>query len=235
VREELQLLKELQDLDKERQTLEGQRQQYVTEQEQLQSDLSRVQEMVDSLAADIAILQGQRKELAGSFGHEQENISRSEERLPLIKTQKEYVALLKEVDTAKKLSKELQDQIDVKDQELAALNSDKEEKDAELSALNENVEARNSELAGDLGKIDGSLGKMGTKRDGLLEKLPKALRKRYDLLLARRGGIAIVEASNGACMGCHMHLPPQLYNSLFVASEVQSCPHCNRLLFVEQG
>jgi hypothetical protein len=29
-----------------------------------------------------------------------------------------------------------------------------------------------------------------------------------------------------------MHLPPQLFNSLFVVKEIQACPHCNRLLFV---
>jgi predicted nucleic acid-binding Zn-ribbon protein len=33
-----------------------------------------------------------------------------------------------------------------------------------------------------------------------------------------------------------MHLPPQLFNRLYVAKEVQNCPHCNRLLYLaEQG
>ena len=60
------------------------------------------------------------------------------------------------------------------------------------------------------------------------------LRKRYQLLLDRRGGVAVVEARNGACLGCNMHLPPQLFNSLYLAKEVQTCPHCNRLLYVEK-
>jgi predicted nucleic acid-binding Zn-ribbon protein len=66
----------------------------------------------------------------------------------------------------------------------------------------------------------------------LLNQLPVTLRKRYLLLMERRGGVAVVEARNGACLGCHMHLPPQMYNSLFTLQEVQSCPHCSRLLFV---
>jgi hypothetical protein len=66
----------------------------------------------------------------------------------------------------------------------------------------------------------------------LLKDLPVQLRKRYQLLFDRRGGMAVVEARNGACLGCNMHLPPQLFNSLFQTQEIQSCPHCNRLLFV---
>ena len=62
--------------------------------------------------------------------------------------------------------------------------------------------------------------------------VPKALRKRYKLLMSRRAGVAVVEARDGACTGCHMHLPPQMYNSLFVVQEIQTCPHCSRLLFV---
>jgi len=31
-----------------------------------------------------------------------------------------------------------------------------------------------------------------------------------------------------------MQLPPQQFNSLYTASEVQSCPQCNRLLFIAE-
>jgi uncharacterized protein len=52
--------------------------------------------------------------------------------------------------------------------------------------------------------------------------------------MERRAGVAIVEARNGTCLGCNMQLPPQMFNSLFRTQEIQSCPHCNRLLFVEK-
>lgn len=234
MQEEMQLLQELQALDVERHALEQQRGKYVAELEELQSGLNRVQEMVDSLAGEMAELQAERLELAKALTQEQENVKRSESRLPQIKTQKEYVAVLKEVDTAKKLAKELQDQIDAKDQSLGTLGSDKEEKETELQGLDEQASARRSEVDASKSEIEGSLEQMKSQRDGLLKQLPTPLRKRYELLLARRAGLAVVEAKNGACMGCHMHLPPQLYNSLFVATEVQACPHCNRLLFVAE-
>lgn len=233
MQEKLQLLKELQALDRDRHTLLEQRQKFLGEQDLLQGELDRVQVMVDSLTTEMNGLNEQRSELAEALSIEEGNIARSEERLPQIKTQKEYVAVLKEVDMAKKLVKELTEQIGEKDTELAALDADKQEKDEELAGLSEAAEAKRGEIDTELAELDGRLEGMGSQREELLEQLPVSLRKRYQLLLERRNGLAVVEAKGGACLGCHMHLPPQQFNSLYVAKDVQSCPHCNRLLFIE--
>lgn len=232
MQEKLQLLKELQALDVNRQSLLEQRQKFLDEQDVLQAEVDRIQGMVDSLAEEMDGLNEERRELAQALAIEEENVERSESRLPQIKTQKEYVAVLKEIDTAKKLLKELGDKIAEKDKSLAGLGEEKQEKDAELTELNQQVEARRAELGAQLAEVDGGLETMTGEREDLLGKLPKGLRKRYDLLLDRRGGVAVVEAKEGACLGCNMQLPPQQFNSLYTADEVQSCPHCNRLLFI---
>lgn len=232
MQEKLQLLKELQALDVNRQSLLEQRQKFLDEQDVLQAEVDRIQGMVDSLAEEMDGLNEERRELAQALAIEEENVERSESRLPQIKTQKEYVAVLKEIDTAKKLLKELGDKIAEKDKSLAGLGEEKQEKDAELAELNQQVEARRAELGAQLAEVDGGLETMTGEREDLLGKLPKGLRKRYDLLLDRRGGVAVVEAKEGACLGCNMQLPPQQFNSLYTADEVQSCPHCNRLLFI---
>ena len=149
-----------------------------------------------------------------------------------IKTQKEYIAVLKEVDTAKKLAKELQDQIDAKNETLTSLSVEKTEKDEEFAKAKEQTGERCAEIDASLVSVVEKLDEMERQRKGLLADLPTRLRKRYELLMSRRGGVAVVEARSGACLGCHMHLPPQLFNSLYVVKEIQACPHCNRLLFV---
>ena len=237
VPEQLQVLKALQALDRERRELLLQRQQLDEEQGKLQCAVDRIQEMVDSLAAAIAACQDERRELLGRLEHERGLAARAEARLPQIKTQREYLAVLKEVDAAKKQIKELNDLVAAKDRELDALNADKGEKDAELATLSEQTAARQAELAANVAGLDMGLADHGRQREELTGRLPVALRKRYDMLLERRNGLAVVEARDGACLGCHMHLPPQLFNRLYVAKEVQSCPHCSRMLYlaVEQG
>ncbi len=232
MQKQLQLLRDLQELDTEKKVVENERQAGLNEQQTLKSELDRLQGMVDSLAGEISVLEAEKAELVNSMALEQENVERSEGRLPQIKTQKEYVAVLKEVDTANKLAKDLQANIDAKNEILASLSTDKEEKDGELATNTEQADARCAEIDASLVAVNKQLAGQTRQREALLEELPKAMRKRYELLMARRAGVAVVEARGGACTGCHMHLPPQMFNSLFVVNEVQSCPHCNRLLFV---
>ncbi len=234
MQKQLQLLRDLQELDTEKRAIEAQRQTGLDEQQNLRAALDRLQEMVDSLAEEIAVLESDKRELVTARTLEQENIARSEGRLPQIKTQKEYVAVLKEVDTAKKLAKELQDKIDAKNEALSSLQADKAEKDEELAQATGQADARAAEIDQSMASVNEQLDGMEQQRKTLLSELPIRLRKRYELLMSRREGVAVVEASNGACLGCHMHLPPQLFNSLFVAQEIQSCPHCNRLLYVTE-
>jgi len=232
VQKQLQLLRDLQELDTEKKVIEVERQTGLDEQQVLNAELERLQEMVDSLADEMGALEIEKTELVNAMALEQKNIERSEGRLPQIKTQKEYIAVLKEVDTAKKLAKELQDQIDAKDEALASLRAEKAEKDDEFAQANEQANGRCAEIDASLVSVIEQLDEMERQRKALLQELPTKLRKRYELLMSRRGGVAVVEARGGACLGCHMHLPPQLFNSLFVVKEIQTCPHCNRLLFV---
>ena len=232
MQEQMELLKELQEIDQELNKVGQSRKELETERSALNADVERVQGMVDSLAADGEALREQRRELTQALVLEQENVKKAESRLPTIKTQKEYVAVLKEIDTAKKMNKDIEDKIRAKDGEIEVLSREQEEKEAELASLKEKVDSRQEEIAAVLAEYAQTEEEKGSQRDPLLKGLPAPLRKRYQLLFERRGGMAVVEARNGACLGCNMHLPPQLFNSLFQTQEIQSCPHCNRLLFV---
>ena len=232
MQKQLQLLRDLQELDTQKKNVENERQAGLKEQQVLKAELDRLQQMVDSLTDEISVIEDEKSELVKAIALEQQNIERSEGRLPQIKTQKEYVAVLKEVDTAKKLAKELQAKIDSKNSVLSSLASDKAEKDQELAERAAQNDARCAAIDESLVAVNEKLAAMDRQREILMGDLPTNLRKRYDLLMSRRAGVAVVEASGGACLGCHMHLPPQMFNSLFIVNEIQSCPHCHRLLYV---
>ncbi len=233
MQEKIELLKELQGIDQELIRTRRNRRALEKEEKTLSEEVSRVQGMVDSLAADLEGLNEENQEITRALSLEEDNIGKAEGRLPAIKTQKEYVAVLKEIDTAKKLNKELQDKILQKEVEIETLARDKKEKEEELAEVRARIESRMSEIHEKFREYDEILSGRGAKRDEHLSKLPTPQRKRYQLLVERREGVAVVEARNGTCLGCNMHLPPQLFNSLFTMKEIQSCPHCNRLLFVE--
>ena len=232
MQEQMELLRELQGLDQELLHVRQNRQKLEAELTALGADQERVQTMVDSLSADLDRLQAARRELVQALAQEQENVKKAEGRLPTIKTQKEYVAVLKEIDTAKKMNKDIHDRIQSKDGEIEGMGRELTEKHAELAGISEKVAVRRAEIEANLNAFDQNLGEQAEHRDSLLKQVPLPVQKRYQMLIERRAGVAVVEARRGTCLGCNMHLPPQLFNSLFTSNEIQTCPHCNRMLFV---
>lgn len=232
VEDQMILLKELQGLDQKLNSIGQDQRKLETEREGIDAEVVRVRDMVTSLEASISELDEQRGQLRQALEQEQANIEKSEGRLPEIKTQKEYLAVLKEIDTAKKLNKDLTDQIEAKNTEIAALNEESAEKQQSLVEMEAQIANRCGEIEEALKSFEQTRQSLVKQRDNQIKPLPKNLQRRYQLLMERRAGIAVVEARNGACLGCNMHLPPQLFNSLFVAQEIKTCPHCSRLLFV---
>lgn len=234
MQETLKILRELQGLDRELNEKRQSRQKLAGEQAEITSELSRVQEMVDILQANVAVLDAQRRDLSQDLVIEEGNIAKAEGRLPTIKTQREYVAVLKEVDTAKKMNKDIQDKIAALDAQMESLNNESQEKEEELAQIQSQVQERQKEIATALAEADKLLGEGDGRRDGFLDQVPTALRKRYEMLLDKRAGVAVVEARQETCCGCNMNLPPQLFNRLYTSTEILTCPHCNRMLYLNQ-
>jgi len=233
VHEKMNLLRELQEIDQEVAAIEATRQGYQDELAVFDAEQSRIQGMVDELAAELAELRQIEAQLQQELLKEQDNIIKVEARLPEIKTQKEYVAVLKEIDLAKKANKDIEDQVLTKQQEIETLEADQQEKHQELAAASEKADARRAELDKLLDASDKGLQTKQGVRSKVAGDVPTGLLRKYQALFKRRAGLAVAMARNGACLGCNMQLPPQQFNSLFQQTELQSCPHCNRLLYVE--
>ncbi len=232
--EKMNLLKELQEIDQEISSIEATHKGYQTELSGFDTETGRVQAMLDELNEELEALKQDEAQLQQALLKERDNIKKVEGRLPEIQTQKEYVAVLKEIDMAKKANKELDEQLQAKLQEIATLEQDQQEKQTELSAIAEKADARGAELGELLAESEKALKQRKETRKSVAEDVPAPLLRKYQTLFKRRAGLALALARNGACLGCNMQLPPQQFNSLLRVTELQTCPHCNRLLYVEQ-
>ena len=233
--EKMNLLRELQEVDQELTELATVRSSHESELRALSAEQGRVQAMVDELNAQLDDLQKEDALLQQELLGEKDQISKVEARLPEIQTQKEYVAVLKEIDMAKKASLDTQAKISEKENQLTELMADLEEKQTELDAVSEKNAARQTEVAKILTESDETCAARKSTRDSLAKDLPNSLLSKYQRIFTRRNGLAVARVLDGACLGCNMQLPPQQYNRLHMGKELQSCPHCNRLLFMDQA
>ena len=107
----MNLLKELQEIDQEISAIEVTCKGYKAELAVFDADADRVQAMLDELNEELTALQQEETQLTQEMLKERDNVVKVESRLPEIQTQKEYVAVLKEIDMAKKANKDLEDKL----------------------------------------------------------------------------------------------------------------------------
>jgi predicted nucleic acid-binding Zn-ribbon protein len=179
-------------------------------------------------------LEKDKVELEASHAAELENIHRSETNMKEIKTNKEYQAVGREIAAARKQVAELEEQVLQKITQLDELNNEIAASQSSLAELEQNTEQRRSDKQGEIDRVLLDIGADSQRREVITKELPANLMKRYDSLRIQRRGQAIAIARDGFCQGCNMHLPPQLYNSLFKCEELITCPHCQRMLILKQ-
>ncbi len=90
-----------------------------------------------------------------------------------------------------------------------------------------------SETAERVQKLRQDLATDRDARDVMAAQVEGGLRKKYELILSRRFGLAVVEVDDtGCCVGCHVQIPPQTLIEVRKTGAVRVCPMCQRLLFI---
>ncbi len=234
MRNSLKSLYQLQEIDLRIDGLDSEKAQLLNEAQALEAKLAEAREKIAARREEARTLEEEKGALEANLKAEGENITRSEAHLKEIKTQKEYQAVSKEISTAKKLIAELEDQILQKINAIEEINVDVTKKEADLSELEGNVATQKGEVEAKVQSLDSGIAVDAATREQTVKGLPASVMKRYSRLRDQRRGVAVVEAREGNCMGCNMHLPPQLYNTLFRADDVITCPHCQRILIMKQ-
>jgi hypothetical protein len=156
----------------------------------------------------------------------------ADSRIKKIKTNKEFLALQREIDIAKKRKSDLEDQILQLMEKIESRSKERDrisktfEKDREvLDDKKEAILKKQKELMAIVEKLKGQL-------DVLRVKVDRALLTRYDRIKEKRNGLVVVECVDGVCMGCHIHIQPQLFNDLVRGDKMISCPACQRILYI---
>lgn len=230
----LEMLEQMQEIDLQLDSLKNTQSGLHNEINGIEKELDLAREEVAGLKERVSQLELEKGELEGSLSAEQENINRSETHMKEIKTNKEFQAIGREITAAKKQTTELEEQILQKIELIEGLNSEIAGKSANLDELEQNATERRQGKLTEIDAIQADIDGDKTRRDEITKTLPASLLKRYNNLRQQRRGQAVAFARDGYCLGCNMHLPPQLYNSLFRGDEMISCPHCQRILILKQ-
>ncbi len=233
MKKRLELLEQLQEIDLLVDVMKSSQNSLQDEMNDIAKSLDDAREGLAALNTRVAELVKEKETLEACNVTEQENIKRSETNMKEIKTNKEYQAVGREIAAARKQVAELEEQILQKITLIDELNGEIATAAASLEEQEQNCEQRRSEKQVEIDKVQQDIDTDDAKREAIRKELPSNLLKRYDTLRQQRRGQALAIAREGFCQGCNMHLPPQLYNSLFKADDILTCPHCQRVLILK--
>ena len=162
-------------------------------------------------------------------------IKRSQERLNSIKNNREYQALLKEIEELKRTNAATEElMIDC----LNLIDDTEKKTAAEHEALQlvqndilqeQQVVSVETENAGKrLKELDQERPKMSCKIEADVLKLFQKVQSQ------QVRGNAVVPVQDAVCHGCYVNIPPQMYNELQRCDKLRMCPNCQRIIYWKQ-
>jgi len=178
-------------------------------------------------------LKKDRREKEREIEEEREKVERAKAKLMSIKTNKEYYAMLKEIEGTKRANTARED-------ELLAILARYEEAEKRLAGFTAEVDEvsgkyreRMVDVEAKMAGFDKDIAVLEAKKAEVARRLDAGLARRFEMIFDRRDGLAIVAARNQSCTGCHMNLSPQLFNLLQRDDRIHTCPNCNRILYYD--
>ncbi len=160
-----------------------------------------------------------------------DRIIKSNEKLRMVKTNKEYNLFLREVDDNKKrkdvLETELLEHLDEREEKAKIV----QEGEKEFNLLKDKINTEQKDI--DKRSIDDRelLDEYLAKQKEIGKTLESSLMNRFAKISKMNNGSAVVSVENEVCMGCFMNIPPQLYIEVQRGDSLISCPQCSRILY----
>ncbi len=198
--------------------------------EALKAQLSDAKKGVEAAKETVKKVLAEKNALEGDLESRIQNMRKYEAQSSQVKTNEEYRALLKEVESIKQGNKGLEDKI------LDAMEKAEEAKAAQSKseqALREEekkVAVREQEIQKEAEGIRSLLDGLLKEREELAAHVKPDLRERYELIFENKHDYAIVTIEHGACGGCHMAITPQVMNEVKRGHDLVICENCARVL-----
>jgi predicted nucleic acid-binding Zn-ribbon protein len=233
LKENLLLLIKLQECDSQLVKLSAKKKKLPENIDKLDKEFSSFKEGIEKNKKKYDELKSRHMESENKVKKLNEGVVKTKTRLLEVKNNKEYQAMLKEIEIAESSRGDIETEIISILEELDKL-SVLVKKDEETLKQNRNkYEQERKIIEDDLNSIDADAVDWEKKRIDLQKNVSDDLLARYEKIRNRNKGVGVISVCKAVCNGCHMNIPPQLYNELQKSNELLSCPNCNRIMYFQ--
>ena len=220
LQDQLKTLSNLQAVDLRIQQIKRDSEQFPVQIEELKKGAEDEKQKLEQKEAKLKQLNTQRRDLERELEDMERKVVHEKDKLMSVKTNKEYHAVLKEIDSLKLESEE-------REYRILTLMEEIEEYEKEVARSRDRYNEFDKKSQEAIGKLSGSvegfelgLSEQEIIRTELASGLEVELMKRYMVIQIHHPGSAVAKVSRGVCMGCNTRIPPQLYNMIIANEDI---------------
>jgi len=159
-------------------------------------------------------------------------IAKIEEKRRSVKTNKEYQSLIKEEEQLRTRKAQIEDEMLECMSEMEGLSEKIKTQEEEFRQVDEQVTSDKEAVAKEASESELRINDLSREVASVEAELtPELLQAFARVKKMSSDGKALAPVRNSICLGCHMNIPPQMYNELQRFDSLKLCPFCNRILY----
>lgn len=232
--EQVRWLVELQRSDTRLMELRRLRTELPLELERIAGEIQRQRAQLQEARDQLEELKLRRRKKERDLEVEVEKVKKSQSRLYAAKTNKEYQALLKEIESVKDNIGKLEEEILLLMEKTDATVADLHAREEAFREAEKALSVQRDSIAAELGGLESQELQLQEQREEAAAHIDENWMAVYAKVAKRYGGLAVVRVDGGTCHGCFLSIPPQLYNEILKNARVVQCPFCSRFVYHEQ-
>jgi hypothetical protein len=200
---------------------------------------------IDALKAEMEVAAAERRAADGEVQEHQQKLRTYQSQISQVRNQREYGALLHEIDASKQRIKELEDlglaaieRQDVAQRAVDELDVSFRELDEKYGVELAKWEAEKPAVADQVAELDGLIAT-------LRGRLPHDITQLFDRIQERYGGRALSEVLGvervgklpqiWSCSTCHYRVRPQAVVEIINTAKIVTCDSCKRILYMPEA
>ncbi len=196
----------------------------------------------EEVGAQLGQAEGRKRALEDEIGDLNEQIRKYQAQLVLVKTNREYSALLNEIDGVKREIRSREDELLSIEEALGAARQESLEFEKSFPQELGNYETEMTGWRAEQKVLDEEIRTAEERAEELRKAIDKKLLATFDRIAKSRAGIGIARVllvttpgtstnQTAACAVCHVRLRPQLLADLRLSRDTIYCESCKRLLY----
>jgi predicted nucleic acid-binding Zn-ribbon protein len=212
------------------------------EKERIPRELEKRKDELDllrkAIEGDLTVLEGlkeDRRKEERELEEVEAKYKKSKAKLDEVKSNKEYQAVMKELEDIKVLASEKEELVIEKMEGIELHEAECARNSAQLDEAQSDYRQKERQFEEMTSELDKEMQELSQEKNALSQQFDDDLLTRYTRLRGHLRGRVVVPVRGAVCQGCNIGIPPQQYNMLLKGDSLQVCPHCSRIIYCDDN